>query len=249
MADQKISSLTELAATPANDDLLVIVDTSDTTQAPTGTTKKIQASNARAGLALSGAVTSSGLTMATARLLGRTTASTGAVEEISVSGATLSGGVLTIASSSYVLLQDRKTQGTNGGTFTSGARRTRDLNTEVADTGNVCTLSANQFTLLAGTYRIRAVIPACRVNLHQAWLYNVTDASDTLISMVGFSANTGGDGHDYAFLSGTFTIAGTKTFEIQHQCGTTVANIGFGNGGSGTSFDANYFTTVELWVV
>lgn len=42
-----------------------------------------------------GAVTSSGLTMATARLLGRTTASTGAIEEISVgSGLTLSAGTL-----------------------------------------------------------------------------------------------------------------------------------------------------------
>jgi hypothetical protein len=46
--------------------------------------------------AASGAVTSSGLTMATARLLGRTTASTGAVEEITVgSGLSLTGGTLT----------------------------------------------------------------------------------------------------------------------------------------------------------
>ena len=51
-----------------------------------------------AASAAAGAVTTSGLTMATARLLGRTTASTGDVEEISVSGASLSGGVLTIPS-------------------------------------------------------------------------------------------------------------------------------------------------------
>lgn len=43
-----------------------------------------------------GAITTSGLTMATARLLGRTTAATGAVEEITVgSGLSLSGGQLT----------------------------------------------------------------------------------------------------------------------------------------------------------
>jgi len=44
-----------------------------------------------------GAVTSSGLTMATSRLLGRTTASSGAIEEITAStGLTLSGGALSV---------------------------------------------------------------------------------------------------------------------------------------------------------
>lgn len=46
-----------------------------------------------------GAITGSGLTMATARLLGRTTASSGAIEEIALgAGLTLSGGGLGIAS-------------------------------------------------------------------------------------------------------------------------------------------------------
>ena len=42
-----------------------------------------------------GAITTSGFTQATARLLGRTTAGTGAPEELTVSGCTLSGGALT----------------------------------------------------------------------------------------------------------------------------------------------------------
>lgn len=43
MADSKITGLAELAATPANTDLLVIVDVSDTTMAGSGTNKKIKA--------------------------------------------------------------------------------------------------------------------------------------------------------------------------------------------------------------
>jgi hypothetical protein len=52
------------------------------------------------GAAASGSITSSGLTQATARILGRTTASTGAVEEITVgSGLSLSAGELSATSS------------------------------------------------------------------------------------------------------------------------------------------------------
>lgn len=44
MADTKITNLTELAATPADGDMLTVVDVSDTTMAATGTNKKIKAS-------------------------------------------------------------------------------------------------------------------------------------------------------------------------------------------------------------
>ncbi len=55
------------------------------------------------GAAPTGAVTGSGLTMTTSRLLGRTTASSGAIEEISVSGAlVLSGGGLTAAAATDI---------------------------------------------------------------------------------------------------------------------------------------------------
>lgn len=65
------------------------------------------AATARATLvaAGSGAVGSSGLTMSTARLLGRTTAATGAVEEITVgTGLTLSGGSLSASGGGAVIL-------------------------------------------------------------------------------------------------------------------------------------------------
>ncbi|MEB3301968.1 MAG: hypothetical protein VKN56_08365 [Cyanobacteriota bacterium] len=53
---------------------------------------------ALAGKASTGSATTSGLTMATARLLGRTTADAGAIEEIQVAGGTFANGTLTLSS-------------------------------------------------------------------------------------------------------------------------------------------------------
>lgn len=86
----------------------------DTTAADARTTLGAQASGS---YATSGAVTGSGITMTTARLLGRTTASTGAIEEITVgTGLTLSGGDLSASSttteSTYTVTATCSTSGT-----------------------------------------------------------------------------------------------------------------------------------------
>jgi hypothetical protein len=61
----------------------------------TGTTRQLTIPDADGTLALQGAITTSGLTQATARILGRTSSSTGAVEEIQIgSGLSLSAGEL-----------------------------------------------------------------------------------------------------------------------------------------------------------
>lgn len=62
-----------------------------------------------------GAITGSGLTMATSRLLGRTTASNGAVEEISIgTGLTLSGGTLSSTGGGLTIGTTAITSGTVG---------------------------------------------------------------------------------------------------------------------------------------
>jgi hypothetical protein len=58
------------------------------------------ASHTQSGSTITGAYTAAGLTLASTRLLGRTTTGSGAAEEISVVGATLAGGVLTITGGS-----------------------------------------------------------------------------------------------------------------------------------------------------
>ena len=50
MANKKISSFTEITEAPDSADVLPIVDVSDTTGAPTGTTKKVSLTNLSAGI-------------------------------------------------------------------------------------------------------------------------------------------------------------------------------------------------------
>ncbi len=51
--------------------------------------------------------------------------------------------------SSYAIIADHKAQNTAGGTFTSGAWRTRDLNTEITDPDGIVSIASDQFTLAA----------------------------------------------------------------------------------------------------
>lgn len=142
-----------------------------------------------------------------------------------------------------IILRDEKAQNTSGGTFTSGAARTRTLNTEAVDTGNHCSLSSNQFTLDAGTYRIRAIAPAFAVGRNQAWLQNVTDGTTVIVGTSAYAQSTTALSSSESFIEGRFTIASSKTFEIQHRCQTTVATYGFG---VESNFTTEVYTTVRI---
>lgn len=110
--DQKISELT-VDTTPTVDDLVVLVnDPTGTPASRKATVANLQKADGLTGVLKAtagvraaasagtdyvapGAITSSGLTQATGKLLGRSTASSGAIEELTVgSGLALSGGTL-----------------------------------------------------------------------------------------------------------------------------------------------------------
>lgn len=146
----------------------------------------------------------------------------------------------------YAKISDAKAAGTSGGTFTSGAWQTRDLNTEDSDANSIVTLSSNQFTLQAGTYRIRAESRASQVEAHKIKLRNTTDSSDTIIGLSAYVRQPN-NVENSSSLCGEFTIAGAKTFEIQHRCTATFATEGFGVATNvGVS---EVYTVVEIWKV
>ena len=126
-------------------------------------------------------------------------------------------------------VKDEKASTTHGGTFTSGAYRTRDLNVLSGDTTFV-SLSANQFTLGSGTYDIVIHPPAVNVNLNKAKLRNITDSTDDLIGTAAQSQTS--NSTDYSLIQGRLVLTSSKTFEVQHRCSTTVASTGFGTASS-----------------
>ena len=146
----------------------------------------------------------------------------------------------------YILIREEQAQNTGGGTFTSGSWQTRVLNTEVSDTGGHATLASNQITLAAGTYEVSILCPAYGVNRHQARLQNVTDATTTIVGMSFYMGVVAGDGVSVSAIKGKFTIAGSKAFEVQHQCQTTKATNGFG---AEANFTTEVYTIAELWKV
>ena len=147
--------------------------------------------------------------------------------------------------SSYALLakvHDSGTSSTYFGAYTTGAWRTRDIDTEVSDEDGIVTISSNQFTLQAGNYRIRYGATSYTVNRHALRLRNVTDTST-----VGYGVAT--FGYSYSpilFSEGTVrvSIASAKVFEVQGYPETTKASNGMGfamvNGSS-------YETIVEIF--
>ena len=142
---------------------------------------------------------------------------------------------------SYARITDTKGGATQGGTFSSGAWRTRDLNTEDEDPDGIVTLSSNQFTLQAGTYYIQAQCCAIQCNNHGARIQNITDSTTTLLGNANKTQQN--NVSSYAHIQGSFTISGAKVFELQHRCSTTVTTHGFG---AYSGWASNVYSTVEI---
>jgi len=127
----------------------------------------------------------------------------------------------------YAVFADEKASG-GGGTFTSGAWRTRDINTTVYNGITGCSISSNQITLPAGTYIIEAHMPVQGADWGSSRLYNITDSSVAGFGTTWYAEGGAATDQYDANMKTAITITGTKTFEIQ-QYGTTTRNgTGFG---------------------
>ena len=150
-------------------------------------------------------------------------------------------------SKKVALFQDQKADGTSGGTFTSGAWRDRDMNTEVYN--NIPGLSLNvsngQLTIPAGEYIIKTKAMAYKCGAHQTRIYNLTD---TAVSSVGeklFSSASIAISTNSACVA-RITLTSSKIFQLQHYCDTTKATDGLGYGASTLDGTVGVFASLEV---
>jgi len=145
--------------------------------------------------------------------------------------------------SSYAIIADQKAQSTDGGTATSGAWRTRDLQTEIADPDGIVSISSDQFTLGAGSYLIMWSAPAMSVDRHQTRLYDVTGAAAIEVGTGEYAYPTG-NVSTRSFGSARITPGSSNVYRIEHQVQTTNATSGWG---LNINYTTEQYTTVEIF--
>jgi hypothetical protein len=145
---------------------------------------------------------------------------------------------------SVAVIADVKAYTESGGTFTAGAWRTRELNTELDDPENIVTIASNQFTLQAGTYLIEWSSPAHDVARHTSRLQNITDSTTEADGMSNYTA-TADSVQNISLGACVVTAVASKVFEIQHYCDTTKTTNGYGVNSSVSGTNSVY-TLVKI---
>ena len=148
-----------------------------------------------------------------------------------------------VAFESYAIICDQKASGTNGGSFNSGAWRTRDLNTEISDADGIVSIASNQFTLGTGNYLIKWTCPSLRVNANATRLFNATSSTEVQLGQANYADSTNAV-QNISVGSARVSLAGNTAFEIQHQCANSFSGDGFG---TATNFGVCIYTIVEIF--
>jgi len=162
---------------------------------------------------------------------------------LDVTGATVTGLSASYGLfSSYAIIADQKASGTDGGTFTLGDWRERDLQTELADPDGIVSISSNQFTLGAGNYLIRWGAEGKMVGTHQTRLYDVTGTAEVEVGSNGSVWTSAGQSTSTG--SARVSPSSSNVYSIEHQCETTVVTDGFGEQ---AGFGTEQYTTVEIF--
>lgn len=147
------------------------------------------------------------------------------IDELDTSAAFLAS----IPVQKVAVLTNTVSSGTSVAGAAAGSYATRTLNTASGDT-EILTLSANQFTLGTGKYKIDFTGTVFRVDANKSKIRNITDSTDDIIGTAEFN-DTGSSGSS-SHGSGKLELTSAKTFELQTRVGVLNGTDGFGRAAS-----------------
>lgn len=119
----------------------------------------------------------------------------------------------------------REASGSNGGTTVSGSFRTRTLNTVEVNGVTGASLSGNVITLPAGTYDAWIISQFDQSGKANLRLRNTTDSVDVVL---GMPINVPSGVSSLCQSRGRFTIAASKSIEMQYYVETGTTSTGLG---------------------
>tara|TARA_B100001250_G_scaffold184834_1_gene158970 strand:+ start:718 stop:1527 length:810 start_codon:yes stop_codon:yes gene_type:complete len=169
--------------------------------------------------------------------------STGIITATSFTG--IGSAVTGVGFTSVAIVYDEKDKAVTGGTFSSGAWRTRDLNKISysggygdASTEKFVTLSSendNQFDLVAGSYLIEWQCPAYRIDGHQSRLNQLGVGATSTNERFFHGTNNYEQNSAYGTMNTSIgvaytTITDTGYYTIGHRCTSSEGSSGNGFG-------------------
>ena len=172
-------------------------------------------------------------------------------------------GVLVFQAQLYHI-RSEFSSGTDGGLLSSGTWNTREINTEKTDDLTITTAS-NQMSLVAGTYWLQAEAVtnfsgtmnrgSGQIATSKLRLRNITDSATLLVGTGGrLSILDDGGGNDeladfsiFTNVNGRFTLAGTKTVEIQNWASCNFSSPVIRGGKAISSGENEVYLDLKLW--
>lgn len=153
----------------------------------------------------------------------------GVLDNVAVTPKTLRAAGGRAFSEAFLQIFDQKESGVNGGTFTAGAWRTRDLNTVGVNDITGASLADNRIRLPAGSYFVMArAVAYGYVGDHVIRLWNVTGNALVLPGAPVRNPTSNALCASNSEIRGRFILTEEADLEIQHRCESNQANHGLG---------------------
>lgn len=139
------------------------------------------------------------------------------------------------ASKQVMIVEDVKSNGTDGGSNSGGSYVQRTLNTVRHNTITGASLASNQITLPAGTYEVTARCPAhYYVYEHRARLVD-TSGNELVLGQNAHAGWSSGSSSantictTTSVVSGVFTLTSETAVRLEHYTTSTYNTVGFGS--------------------